>query len=360
MRSTFLGRTALASALAIAIGACGDSGSGGPEFDDEATTEQVSDFAEQTIDLTGDLARQFHFGEPNPYLSAVKAFAVARATDRLPARSGSRLGTRSLPALPLDAAGRPQLAAAPGCTITAHGIGEGPFDPYDGNHNDLPDDWGVEQKCVTYDSSDVSNIWTQRSTFRMVAKEDAASLYGFSAEFWYEVVWTSEEGEVEGSSFEAEETLDMRATEGHRNATWVDREWWTGEGESGVWETGAEAEADFDPDGTIVFGQALPDGEISFTGRRWKCETGDESLSFTLETTDPLSMDGTCFTEGPTPPFTDGTLVGRLNGSATSATFTIDFTECGGYEVAIDNASDEPVVVTRRPPVERRTALRGE
>ena len=362
MRSTFLGRTALASALLFAIGACGDSGSGGPDFDDEATTEETADAAASAIQFIGDAVEQLNFDGPDIALSATKGLAQARAL-RGPIPLPSSLPAEiAMPGLHFTASGGIQLSAAPGCSVSSWGTDGDPWDWYDGNENGVADDWGIDYRCVTKDSADVENIRTYTQVLKLQIKENTASVFGYHATQSYSSSNRWEDGNGYGGGFEMEETLDLRAGSATHAVHYDGKEWGEGDsfgdGEGGRAEFayGASSNVSFDPDGTIIYGDPLPDGDLDVSGRIYFAETDDVSLSFSFETTDPLAFESSCY--GDThPPYVDGTLVGRLNGNAHSASYEVNFTDCGSYEVETHNTSDEPVVVTQRPPQGERAAM---
>jgi hypothetical protein len=348
MRSTFFGRTALASALIFAIGACGDSGSSGPDFDDEATSAETEDVAYDAVEIAVDVVDQLNFDGPNIALSAAKAQAELRRS------YGAQMGPSRLPigiqmpGLTFTAAGGIHLAAVPGCTISSYGSDGEPWDWYDGNENGIADDWGIEQTCVTLDSSIVENIRTQTQKLKITIKENTASLFGYHLSQAYSSNNRYENGDEFGGSFTGEETLDIRAGSATHHQEYESKEWSEEEGEREEWVGGSESDVDFDPDGMVALGDPLPDGDFVLGGRRYFASTGGLSLSFTLETTDPLAYNAACWDDSFNPPFTDGTLVGRLNGRSSSAMFTIDFTACESYTIETDNTSDEVVVVSAR------------
>jgi hypothetical protein len=357
MRSTFLGRAALASTLIFAIGACGDSGTTGPDFDDEATMEETEDVAYDAVEIAVDVVDQLNFDGPNIALSATKAQASLRAI------YGPQMGASRLPAgivmpgVTFSAAGELRLSAAPGCTTSSYGNDGDPWDWWDANENGIADDWGIDYTCVMKDSSDLENILTQTQKLKITIKENTASLFGYHVTQAYSTTYRYQNGDGFGGGFTGNETLDIRAGSATHHQEFESKEWGDEESDHEEWVTGSESNVTFDPDGTISTEAALPDGEFELAGRRYFASTGGLSLSFTLETTDPLAYDAVCWDDNINPPFTDGTLVGRLNGRSSSATFTIDFNGCDDFTIDTDHTSDEPVVVTKRPPLEERIAL---
>jgi|GEM_PF-1940459 len=359
MRSTFLGRTALASALLFAIGACGDSGSSGPDFDDEATTADTEAAADDAAGLMSDLSYALNFGSPNVFLSAnASAKRVLARHPELGGKlaAGIRSNGISMPGLTAAPGAGFQLSAAVGCSVESSGTDGSPFEPYDGNSNGIPDDWHVKYVCTDKDTSDAENTITYSTTIEISAKENTASLHGYSSRLSYKIRIADEEQNAEGVDVTGTDALDIRAGSASNDYVFSVREYSTVAGETEEGSGGEERHVTFDPDGTITLGNDLPDGDLTFRGRQWYANTDDVSLSFSIQTTDPLAYDASCF-DATEPPYTDGTIVGRLNGGAHSAMFTVDFTACGNYTITVDNTSDEPVVVTRRPPLGERAAL---
>jgi len=111
---------------------------------------------------------------------------------------------------------------------------------------------------------------------------------------------------------------------------------------------GGEWGADFDADGTIEYGDPLPDGDLTLRGRSFYYEEPDgRNLSFTITTPTVLAYDASCAAVDDDPPFTAGVLLGKLNGSNSQASFEVTFTGCGTYTVAVDNANDPAAVAAR-------------
>jgi len=355
-----LSRFAIASVFVFAVGACSESGGGGPDFDDEATSEETEDVAYDAVQITTNVVDQLNFDGPDIALVAMRSGAELRA------RYGAQMGPSRLPAgiampgVTFTAAGELRLSAAPGCTVSSWGTDGDPWDWWDGNENGIADDWGIESTCVYVDSTEVENIRTQTQKLKITIKENTASLYGYHVTQAYSSTYRYENGDGYGGGYKAEETLDIRATSATHAARYEGNEWGEEDGDREEWISGAESDVDFDPTGTIAFGDPLPDGEFVLSGRSYFASTGGLSLSFTLETTDPLAYSAACWDDGFDPPFTDGTLVGHLNGRSSSAMFTVDFTACDSFTIETDNTSDELVDATRERPTERPVAYRRD
>lgn len=340
-----LSRVVIASALIFAFSACGDDSSG-PSFDDEATTEETEDVAYDAVEIAANVIDQLNFDGPDIALSAARGRAALQAAHD--ARMGpSRLPPElPMPGVSFTAAGGIQLSAAPGCAISAYGNDGELWDWIDVNENGIADDWGLETTCVSQDSSDLENIVTRTDKLKITIRENNASLYGYRVTQAYSTTYRDEHGDGYGGGYTGDETLDVRADAATHAYQYEGKEWNEEAGERHEGVAGSKSDVGFDPVGTIVFGDPLPNGEFVLAGRRYFASTGGLSLSFTLETTDPLVFSAACWNSNTLPPFTDGTLVGHLNGRSNSATFTIDFNACDDFTITTDHTSDEPVVVS--------------
>jgi hypothetical protein len=349
MLTKSLSRVALASALIFAFSACGDDSSG-TDFDDEATTAETEDAAEGAADLATSAASSLNFGGPNVLLAASASAEEFAAAHPLTARILAEHGLSAAVSMPgvigVRGAGL-QAVAAVGCSVSGHGAdGSDPFEPYDGNLNGIPDDWGIKYTCVAKDSSDTSNVVTQTQTIELSVKENTASLHGFDASMDYVVRISEEEGDAFGIEYHGNEQLDIRSSSAHHDYSFRARGFNTVAGETEEESGGESWDATFDPDGSIALGSDLPDGELEFTGKNWFANSDDVSLSFTIDTPEALAYSAACADVDDNPPFTDGQIRGRLNGGSHSASFLISITDCGSYTVEVDNTSDEPVVVS--------------
>jgi hypothetical protein len=99
---------------------------------------------------------------------------------------------------------------------------------------------------------------------------------------------------------------------------------------------------EFDPATAINPESNIPNGDLTIGGRRYSANSDGDNLSFSITTTDPLAYSATCAAVPTNPPFTDGSLLGKLNNRSAQASFTIDFTSCGNFTVAVDGAYDAP------------------
>jgi hypothetical protein len=351
MHTKALSRLAVTGALVFAIGACGDSGSGGPEFDGEATTDETWTAAEDAAEAFGDAMHALNFGDPDIEILAAASASAERLAARHPEFGGrffaqARAQGFRAPGLTTTRDGI-QLVAAPGCRVEASGTDGGPFDPYDGNDNGIPDDWHVKIVCVQQDSTDPGNVETVTQTQEIAVKENTDALHGFSARALLSIRGVQEDGNSGELRVEATQALAIKADGVDEDHTFKARLASTAEGDAFESQGGEERHVSFDPASPIALGSDLPDGDLTIDGRQWFANTDDVSLSFSIETTDPMAYDAACL--GVThPPFTDGTIVGRLNGNSNSARFQVDFTACGDYTIEVDNTSDEGIPVTRK------------
>lgn len=341
-----IARVAFATALIFAFSACGDDSSGGPSFDGEASSGDTENAADNAVNMMTDITYALNFGSPNVLLAA--SASAKRLEAEHPGFGGvlsARIAAHGImmPGLTVTAGAPIQFSSAPGCTIESSGTNGDPFDPYDGNENGIPDDWHVKYVCVEHPPADS----TVTTTIEASAKENTASLHGYSSHLSYDLKISDGEGNSVGGQFSMTEELDIRASGVTNDLTSKTREFSTQDGTTEEGQAGEERHVSFDPDGTIVLGDDLPDGDLSFSGKRWYANTDDVSLSFTIKTTTPLAYSAACF-DATEPPFTDGTIVGTLNGNSHSASYTVHFTSCGNYTVEVSNTTD-PVVSAVTP-----------
>ena len=340
-------RFALASILVFGIGGCGDSNSG-PDFDDEATTDETLGVSEDAVSLAQQIAYSMDFGTPNIFLAPMANAARSTAFGPHAVRPMQRRGAVAAVGLATwtgDRAVALQAVAANGCSVTSHGTdGSDPFDYLDENGNDIPDDWSLKLVCVAVDSSDTSNVWTYTETYDVGAKEDMSALHGFEGRLHFSDIGRDEEGHSAGQVYTGTEVLDVRTgSVAHRFSFQV--RYFEDDEES---VTGNEWNATFDPASDIVLGDPLPDGDLDFSGRSWFVNTGDISLSFALESTTPLAYSAACEAGDVTPPFTAGVIRGRLNNSSSAASFEVTFNDCADFTVTTSGTSDEGVPVVAR------------
>jgi hypothetical protein len=335
-------RVAMATALIFAFSACGSDSSGGTDFDDSATTGDTEDMAEGSADLATEIASAMDFGSPQIFVAAPAALAAFTA--KHPMARQSLLESKLLTLAPRSAQFAPQLSAAAGCTLEGHGAdGSDPFEPYDGNANGIPDDWAVKVVCVSVDSSDTAHVWTYTQKQELSVKENGAAIYGYDAAMVLSLRATDDDHNSEGIDFKGSDALDLRGTSAAHHFSFSAREYETFDGVTDEDSGGESWDASFDPDGTIVIGDPLPDGILAFTGKNWYANSDDVSLSFTLDTPTSLLYSAACAEVNDNPPFTQGVIRGRLNGHTGSATFTVTMTDCGVYTVATEH-TDDPVV----------------
>ena len=124
-------RASLALVLAAFTAACGDSGSTGPSFADSASTAEAIDFADGAASTASYLAENLNFGMPSVGLSSAMATRVMNRPEVAAAQSRMRwVRPISLARLDMRALTRPEglQAAADGCTITARGTWDPPYE----------------------------------------------------------------------------------------------------------------------------------------------------------------------------------------------------------------------------------------
>src|SRR6478735_12802579 len=179
MRHLTLVRSAALFAVVTLFSACG-SDSSGPTFDDTFTADDVEGPAFGVAFGSESMMETLHWGGPDvgifapPFLSAlgVKAAPARRHPSRLPALSAGTSLKAQLSAL---------QAAAPGCAVSGHGSDDNVFTPYDGNGNDIGDDFYLRIDCAGVDSigEGVAVNWKEWGELRI--KERSGVLWGWDA-----------------------------------------------------------------------------------------------------------------------------------------------------------------------------------
>jgi hypothetical protein len=346
-------RAAAALTFAFIAASCGGGDGGtGPTFSDSVSTADAQEFAG---DLVGDVAQatqQLNFGEGSIGLSA-PAFIRRMSAQRPQLTSAfaghhllappERLDWRSLVARPAGL----QAAADEGCTITQSGFSmDGPVDV---DQNGFPDNFYIKQECLQTDST--NNADTTFSSYLLIeerVKQNFASLYGYDITIRLVNKNSDEFGNFSSNGFDASEGLDIRGGAAGHQFSYVFHEEFKQDTASGAYRSGVNWNVSFDPDGTIVLGDPLPDGALTLNGREYVTDTEDQNLSFSLATDTPLAYDATCWAGDALPPFTAGILIGHLNNNASSASFSATFTGCGVEPTISTEGTHDPVPVAAR------------
>ena len=347
-------RATVALALAAFTAACGGGDGTGPSFADSVSTADALDFADLAADAAGQMAYQMNFGSASIGLAAPAAVRRLSAKGFLATKS---LGGRTLlPAANVidwrSAAANPsglQASAGEGCTYSFHGIqlGGGFVDV---NQNGIPDDVLIRIDCIQTDSiSNPDTNYIHRQFQEQTIKENFSSMYGYTATVKVEEKYSDEFGNWEGYDVHGTETLDIRSGSAAHKYDFTYHEGGKFGAESADYVGGTSWDGAFDPDSPISLAADLPDGQLSFSGREYFTDTESNNLSFALHTTTPLAYDAACASADTNPPFSAGVIRGDLNANASQAHFTVTFTSCGNYDVAVNGTYDEPVVVSARP-----------
>ena len=350
-------RALMALAFAAFAAACGsDSGSSGPSFPDSVSTADAEDFADGIAGYAGYVADGMNFGGPSIALAApiMVARAQAQLSPMVSAFPGLRFGQPDLTLLDwrqaaTRARGLQASSPAAGCTVTAHGWEDPSFeDPVDLNGNGIPDDAYLKYVCSETDSLAGDTVVTQTTTQEIAIKEITAALYGETIEYNIAMDVHDNHGRYQFIHFNIDGKLDIRSGSVVDEASLKIRQETNLGGDVEFEEAGDGFHNSFDPATAINPESNIPDGDLTIGGRRYYANSDGENLSFSISTTDPLAYSATCAAVPTNPPFTDGSLLGKLNNSSAQASFTIDFTSCGNYDIAVDGAYDEPVVVSAR------------
>lgn len=346
---------AVATCTLVACG--GGDGGTGPSFADSVSTAAADSAADYVAGFAGQVAYSMNFNGPSVGLAS--PMMLARVTRDLstsaPSLNGATL--RQPDAAMLDwhqvvarAKGIQLAAAASGCTVTMRGSDD-PFSPQptDANGNGIPDDFYLKYVCTGVDTIATDTVLTGIESEEVAIKEISGSLYGTILS----VVAHAEQHDNHGR-YVIPFHLELKARQDIRTDGIVDEASIKARVESNlsgevVFEEAGESWSNgFDPATPISPESDLPDGDLTIGGTRYHLDSEGHNLSFGISTTDPLAYSAACAAVPTTPPFTDGTLLGKLNNSTSQASFTIDFTSCGNYTIAVNGAYDEPVVVTAR------------
>jgi hypothetical protein len=346
MRSTPL-RASLALVLAAFTGACGDSGSTGPSFADSVSTEDALDMAGDAAASTSVIVGQMNFGSPQIFVAAPENLAKFAARHGQTLQAATPRFALGL-ARPASFTATAQLVAAEGCTLTMRGMNEIFGDFVDVNQNEIPDDAFIRVECVHTDSTTYPDSVITTTEFEELSiKERFGDLYGYDAALTLGDTEEDEFGNRTAFRIEMEDHLSIEtANAAHRASFKLTQDSTTAGAELRRRQIGESWNAEFTPDGVIALNNDLPDGLLSFEGRRFLVTPDGPNISFTIETTTPLAYSALCADEDNNPPFTAGTILGRLNNSSRQASFEITFEDCGDYFVDVDGAYDEVTITT--------------
>ncbi|HVX88446.1 MAG TPA: hypothetical protein VG940_05920 [Gemmatimonadales bacterium] len=353
-------RATLALAAAAFTAACGGGdGSSGPSFADSVSTADAQDAGNNVAAYASQVAFAMNFGGPS--IGIFAAPALTRVKSYLPSTPAVFAG-RELPAVDLSALDLRHPAAVKGlmladpsasCTYSGHGFTGGfgfDGDPIDVNGNGIPDDFAFRVECVESDSVAPDTTVTMRIVQDYAIKELTGSLYGGTIAVHVLARYSDNHGRYEEEKIDltgkqdirADGIIDQASLEVHQGANNnIDPVVAISAGES--WDNR------FDPASTISLGSDIPDGALTLNGKTWAASTiTGLNLSFTVSTPTPLAYSAACADADTNPPFTAGVLHGKLNNSSNQASFQIDFTSCGNYDVTVNGAYDE-VVVANHP-----------
>lgn len=351
-------RASLALVFAAFTAACGGGdGGSGPSFADSVSTADAEDAADGAASTATYLADNLNFGSPSIGATAQAMYTrlmdkpeVAAFRAQLP--RGSSFGAT---APSWQAVMRPAgLQLVDGCSFSGHGLEDFPDGPpIDANGNGIGDDAAIDVVCTYTEEAGGDTVYTLREEQHVTLKEITASIYGMNLH--YEILYrvTNNHGYISEEKLEQSATIDLRSS----NASTDQSMKYSGrysegdfEGaEHGAGAFGEEWGADFAAASPIVYGDPLPNGNLSLHGHSFAWEEPDGvNLSFTITTPTVLAYSASCAAVPTNPPFTGGVLHGALNNSSSQASFDVTFTSCGNYTIDVNGAYDEPVAVTAR------------
>lgn len=307
-------------ALVVAA-ACNDST--GPGFDGSFTEAQAADAAEQAYWDLDYVIGQLDFGDPTVGMAGAEALAVRGFRGKAAARFAHGL-----------------QAAGAGCTVSASGTDEDPWDPYDGNGNGVPDDYALTYDCVDIDSISPGVVETEREVYKIRIKERAGVLRGWEGTS----EWTDTE-EVPGvytyrESTTWEEQLTIKADVATFSYDYRgDSREVEADGGTWIYSWGENINASFDPNGDIVDGEPLPTGELVATGRAYYNYGDEGALDFHFSTPEPLVYSPEC-RQSKDQSIVGGALRGLLNGDQDKG-FLLTYHPCTqGTALEIFGSSD--------------------
>lgn len=347
-------RAVAALLFASFAAACGGGdGESGPSFSDSVTTAEATNFADGAAETASYLADNLNFGSPSLGGAAQAMYVRLQARPEVAAARARMTRLRGFgPTAPTWQSGlqaaTPQLAAD-GCSFSGHGLDEFPYgDPIDANGNGVPDDAAIDIVCTFTEEGGGDTVNTYSQEQHVAVKEISGSIYGMTFSSHIRERWQDNHGNFEQGELKQGGKIDLRSGSASTDQTMSMGFSEEIDGEPVSYGAGEEWGADFDADATIVEGDPLPNGDLNLHGHSFAYEEPEgRSLSFTITTPTALAYSAACAASDTNPPFTDGVLLGKLNNSSSQASFEVDFTGCGTYTVAVDNAND-PATVARR------------
>jgi hypothetical protein len=305
--------------LALAAPSCGDGAPTAPTgagFPTTVTAATALDQATGARYLAEAMAQTMNFGFP-PWPSPGAAPASAA---RFP-------GGAAIPVPPSAAA--IAAAAAEGCVVYERGRNLDGF-VVDVNQNGIGDDYYLKIDCLRHDStSSVDTLWVREFHRVIRVKEDFTALRAGTFLDDGISVDRSDRGDLRGLAVHTDGQLDIRPAGGAERDSFFLHSWSLTTGVKEDETEGEEWTAHFAPSVPLTAGTPIPDGALTFSGRRWTTSTFVPWVSFSIATTTPLAYTAVCTAAGTTPPFSGGTVTGRLNGRDDLAGFEVDFTSCG-------------------------------
>ncbi len=346
MRHPTFVRSAVLAATVSLFSACGGD-STGPDFGDTFTEGNAEYFGEGVLSGAEQGMLSMHWGSPNIGLLGAPAFLGTRMTHH---------GSRPHPSrFPQPVAGAPVAsylsalkAAAPGCTISGSGSNGDPFIPYDGNGNDIPDDWWVKASCDSEEEVGEGVTIAYHDEVEVRMKERTDILWGFDASVKQRYTDKASDGSDHDEGYaEMTETLAVTA----RRAEYTQTAKFGGNGLDGTepyfGEDGGNFKLVFTPGEDDIQPLTLyPDGVAALTGRVYSYDTDNPGWDWKISTPEPLLWSPECAV-ATNDPFIDGLVRVLLSGNAAKG---FDLTPDGCDEGwGIDIYGDDVPVTARMP-----------
>jgi hypothetical protein len=347
MRHLTLVRSAALAATISLFSACG-SDSTGPDFDDTFNGEDAFYVALGVVSTAEQGMQTMHWGGPNVELDLAPAFLTS--SRRPPHASHPSRLPKPVRGGTVGAYLSSLQSAAPGCSVSGSGANGDPYTPYDGNENEVPDDYSITIQCTDVDSvgEGVTVTYNERAEFRV--KERTDILFGWDASL--KQTWSSKRSDGADNDTE-EENFSEKLEVTHERAKYSQNGFWHEKGMDGTEPYDSENGGDL----TLLFtagetpinlNTLFPPGTATLTGRFYMTYIDGPNLDWRIQTDRELVWDPEC-ADFSGQPFTHGRIAALLNGDHAKA-IELTANECDyGWSFAAYGGEDEDIPITRRP-----------